>query len=187
MDLEERSVRRARGYHCEFAGREEVHLVVELRGEVGGVHFGKVHSAKFPWYRGKGEDDDEMMSNNRFTHAPGVKSTAPTSTRRTSNTAVSDWQQDAEARMGPAGLGEEGNKEGSLWNSESRAGDKKSALEHGALQSELVKVHSGMVGKYTRDGSGGSAPCTRRLLEQVHDKEERCSCCCKTPVHIKSV
>ena len=149
------------------------------------MHFGKVHS-RFPWTRGKGEDD-VMMFTNHSTHAPGVKLTIPTSTRRTSNVvdAVSDWQQDAEARMGPAGLGEEGNKEGSLWNSESRAGDKRSALEQSALRSELVKVHSGMVGKYTRDGPSGSTPCTRRLLEQVHDKEERCSCCCKSPVHIK--
>ena len=61
MDLEERSVRRARGYHCEFADWKEVHPVFVLRGEVGGVYFGKVHSAKYPWTRGKPEDD-AMMS-----------------------------------------------------------------------------------------------------------------------------
>ena len=73
-------------------------LVVVLRGEVGGVYFGKVHSAKFPWTRGK-KEDDEMMFTNHATHAPGTKLSAPTSTRRRSNTAdvVSDWQQDAEA------------------------------------------------------------------------------------------
>ena len=51
-----------------------------------------------------------MMFINHSTHAPGVKLTAPTSTRRTSTTAdvISDWQQDAEARMGSAGLGGDG-------------------------------------------------------------------------------
>ena len=122
---------------CEHINWKEVHSVPVLRGEVGGMHLGKVHS-KFPWTRGKGEDD-VMMFTNRSTHAPGVKLTTPTSTRRTSNAvdAVSDWQQDAEERMGPAGLGEDGNKE-------DFSGTWKAGLEkkytHNGLE---AKVHAG--------------------------------------------
>ena len=93
--------------HCEFTIWREVYSVVILRGEVEKVHFGKVYSPKFPWFRGKREDD-VMMRNNHSTHAPGTELTVTISTRRSSNTAVSDWQQDAEARMGSAGLGRDG-------------------------------------------------------------------------------
>ena len=37
---------------CEFINWEEVHSVIVLRGEVGEVYFGKVHS-RLPWTRGK--------------------------------------------------------------------------------------------------------------------------------------
>ena len=52
-----------------------MHSAIVLRGEVGKVYFGKVHSAKFPWARGKTEDD-EMMSTNPASHAPGTKLSA---------------------------------------------------------------------------------------------------------------
>ena len=135
---------------CEHINWKEVHSVPVLRGEVGGVHFGKVHS-RFPWTRGKGEDD-VMMFTNHSTHAPGVKLTVPTSTRRTSNVvdAVSDWQQDAEARMGPAGLGEDGNKE-------DFSGTWKAGLEkkytHNGLEAEVhveVEVHPARVDSGTK-------------------------------------
>ena len=48
---------------CEFVDWEEVHSVIVLRGEVGGVYFGKVHS-RFPWTRGK-KEDDEMVAGRR--------------------------------------------------------------------------------------------------------------------------
>ena len=62
-DLEERIVTRTKSVTTAslLAGRKCTWVIV-LRGEVGKVHFGKVYSPKFPWFRGKREDDVMMFN-----------------------------------------------------------------------------------------------------------------------------